>query len=298
MKRIRHTLELAGVYLILGISRIVPLRIAVKGGFLLGILAFDIFRIRRKVTLENLGRALGGEMGPEERIEVARRSYINFAKSVIEFAAMGHLKEKDYRKLVTFRGLENIETHLSGGDGIMVVAGHFGSWELMGAASAAAGYPVDFLVGEQSNSMVNNLMNRLRSSAGIGIIEMGAAARGIFKSLKKGRMVALLGDQDARRMGIFVDFFGVPASTYQGAAQFAYRTGSPVVVASIIRDEKDRHEVVFDPPLEVHPELEEKEEIRRLTALHTHQLEQRIREHPDHYFWAHRRWKTRPESMN
>jgi KDO2-lipid IV(A) lauroyltransferase len=292
-KKIRHILELTGVYIVLGVSRIVPFKLAVKAGGILGILAFDIFRIRRGVTLNNLENAFGEEMGPEERVKVGRRSYINFAKSIIEFASIGYLKEEDYQNLITLKGVENIEEYISQGMGIIVVAGHFGSWELMGAAAVAAGYQVDFLVGEQSNKMVNNLMNRLRSSAGIGIIEMGAAARGIFKSLKGGKMVALLGDQDARRVGIFVDFFGIPASTYQGAAQFAYRTGCPLVLASIIRDRNDRHEIIFNPPLNAQSGKEEKNEIRRLTAEHTRQLEQYIRKYPDHYFWAHRRWKTK-----
>ncbi|HSG29870.1 MAG TPA: lysophospholipid acyltransferase family protein, partial [Candidatus Krumholzibacterium sp.] len=121
------------------------------------------------------------------------------------------------------------------------------------------------------------------------------AARGIFSSLRKNRLVALLSDQDARRHGIFVDFFGTPASTYPGAAQFSYRSGAPVVFCYIVRGSDESHEAVFLPP--VHPDTarSREEEVVRLTAAHVKALEDAVKEHPDHYFWAHRRWKSSPK---
>ena len=33
------------------------------------------------------------------------------------------------------------------------------------------------------------------------------------------------------------------------------------------------------------------EDVRRLTAAHAAALAARVRRHPDHYFWQHRRWR-------
>ncbi len=261
---------------------------------LLGILAFDVFRIRRKVTLENLEKALGHQLGKDERVGVGRRSYVNFAKSLVEFASLGRLKTEELRKMVQTSGIEHLDEGLSRGAGIVAVTGHFGSWELLGAATVAYGYPADFLVGEQTNRLVDTLMNELRRAAGIGIISRGIAARGVFNSLKKNRIVALLSDQDARRMGVFVDFFGTPASTFQGAAQFAFRMKCPIVFCYIVRREDDTHCAVFLPPIEIRPDTDREPEILRLTAAHTKALEDCVTRHPDNYFWAHRRWKTKP----
>lgn len=263
-------------------------------GGLLGIVAFDLLRIRRGVTLENLKASFGERFDEREMRRIGRRSYINFAKSMVEFASIGRLSRERIRKIVRIEGSEHLDRCLERGGGIVVVTGHFGSWELLGAASVAHGYPVDFLVGEQSNSLVDDLMNDLRRSAGIGIIARGIAARGVFASLKKNRIVALLGDQDARRSGIFVDFLGRPASTFQGAAQFALRMRSPIVCCYIVRLASEDHEAVFLPPIEVEVEAEREGEIRRLTEEHTKAFEKAVLLHPDHYFWAHRRWKTRP----
>ncbi|MDD3641858.1 MAG: lysophospholipid acyltransferase family protein [Candidatus Krumholzibacteria bacterium] len=298
-KRLRHRIELAGVRLLIRLPAVLPLRWSVRaGGEILGRIAFDTVRIRRRVTLENLERAFGGALSPAERARIGRRSYINFAKSMIEFASIGRLGGQRLRRLVAVRDRRHIDGALSRGKGVVVVTGHFGSWELLGAASVAHGMPADFLVGEQSNKSIDDLINGLRRAAGIGIIARGIAARGVFASLKAGRMVALLSDQDARRAGIFVEFFGIPSSTYPGAAQFALRTGAPIVCCFIVRNPDETHEAIFLPPIEPDQSAPRDEETARLTGAYTRALEEAVRKHPDHYFWAHRRWKTRPPREN
>lgn len=289
----RHRLELAGVRLLIALPRIFPLGTSVKLGGLIGVAGFDVFRTRRRVTLENLDRAFGERFTAREKRAIARRSYVNFMKSIVEFASLGRIQKDEYRAIVRVEGIEHLTGPLEGGRGVVAVTGHFGSWELLGAGIAARDLPVDFLVGEQKNTLVNDVMNDLRRAAGIGIIERGVAARGVFDSLKKGRIVALLADQDARKAGIFVDFFGTPASTFQGPAQFACRTGCPIVCSCIVRRADESHDVTFFPPLYPREGAARDAEVLRLTEAHTKILEGYVRDHPDHYFWAHRRWKTK-----
>ncbi len=293
-KKIRHRLELLGVRILMWLPSALPLRLSVKMSALLGIIAFDVVRIRRAVTLSNLERAFGGIYSPGERTAIGRRSYVNFAKSMVEFAALGRVSRDDLVRLVSMKGKHHLDGVLDAGRGAIIVTGHLGSWEFLGAAAVARGIPADFLVGEQSNRLVDGLMNDLRTKAGIGIIPRGVAARGIFASLKKNRVVALLSDQDARSHGIFVDFFGTPASTFPGAAQFALRSGVPIVFCHIVRMSDETHEAVFLPPIEPDRTAGKDAEILRLTAAHVKALEDAVRRHPDQYFWAHRRWKTRP----
>ena len=285
-----------GVKILVALPALLPLKLSVRLGGLLGNLAFDIFKIRRRVTLENLELAFGSRFSERERIGIGRRSYINFAKSMVEFASIGRLKKETINSIVTIHGHENFKEGFDGGRGIVVVTGHFGSWELFGAASVASGYPTDFLVGEQSNSLVDNLMNDLRRRAGIGTIARGIAARGVLESLKKNRIVALLSDQDARKMGVFVDFLGTPASTFQGAAQFAYRMKCPIVCCGIVRNDDETHDAYVLSPIMPRADAPKEEEVLRLTQEHTKALEDFVSRYPGQYFWAHRRWKTKPPS--
>lgn len=295
--RIRHRLELAGVRLLIWLPSVLPLKTSVRMSSVLGVIAFDLFRIRRRVTLDNLRRAFPDSFPEAERVKIGRRSYINFAKSMVEFASLGRISREVLRETVRIRGMENLDEALSHGRGAVVVTGHFGSWEFLGAAAVAHGVPADFLVGEQANRLVDDTMNDLRRKAGIGIIPRGVAARGIFKSLKRNRVVALLSDQDARSHGIFVDFFGTPASTFPGAAQFAYRAGCPVVFCYIVRSEDESHETVILPPAYPDQHADKDSEVYRMTSEHVKALEDAVSDHPDHYFWAHRRWKTKPSAL-
>jgi KDO2-lipid IV(A) lauroyltransferase len=274
-----------------------PLKLSVKLGGLLGLFAFDVIRVRRKVAIDNLSLAFGDRFTDGERRAIGKRSYANFAKSMVEFASLKRLTGDRLRRVVRFEGFEHVENCLRRGKGAIVVTGHFGSWELLGAAAVAYGCPADFLVGEQSNRLVDELMNGLRRASGIGIIARGIAARGVFSSLRRNRVVAMLSDQDARGAGIFVDFMGRPASTFQGAAQFALRMDCPIICCFIVRQPDESHIAMFQPPIEVRPDAEMEGEIYRLTAEHTKALEHFVALHPDHYFWAHRRWKTRPPAV-
>lgn len=289
-----HRLELFGVWLLSSLPLLLPYKWSIKAGGLFGAFVFDVVRIRRRVTLENLERAFGDGMTASERVRTGRRSYINFAKSMVELVSLKRLNEEKLRQLVRVHGLENMDAALDEGRGVIAVTGHFGSWELLGAAGAAHGIPVDLLVGEQSNTLVDDYVNSLRSSAGIGLIPMGMSIRGVFGSLKKNRVIAMLSDQDARKAGIFVDFFGIQSSTFPGAAQFVVKTGCPMLFCSIVRRGDETHDAWFKPAMHARSEGVAEEEISRLTAAFTKDLEDAIRKNPDHYFWAHKRWKTKP----
>ena len=293
-KRFKHRLELFGVKLLTWMPLLLPYRWSIKAGGLVGAFAFDVVRIRRRVTLDNLERAFGDTIVEAERVRIGRRSYVNFAKSMVELASLRRLNAEKLRNLVRMHGREHLDAALAEGKGLIGVTGHFGSWELLGASAVAHGIPVDFIVADQTNSLVDEYIKGLRRSAGIGVIAKGIAVRGVFSSLKKNRLVAILSDQDARKAGIFVDFFGIPSSTYPGAAQFVWKTGCPMIFCSIVRREDETHDVWFNPVVRADTGAEGEGEIFRLTAALTKELEMAIRKNPDHYFWAHRRWKTKP----
>ena len=156
---------------------------------------------------------------------------------------------------------------------------------------------VQFLVGEQKNKAVDNLMNRLRESKGIGIIKMGAAMRNVLKALRGNQFVAMLCDQDAGSHGVFVDFLGRPASTPVGPASFALRTGACMIAGFILRENLSHHRVILEAPILPASTGDREEDERQYTQAHTTLLEKYVRQKPDHWLWLHRRWKTKPSAV-
>jgi KDO2-lipid IV(A) lauroyltransferase len=198
---------------------------------------------------------------------------------------------------VEIEGMEILEEALQrSGKGAMLVTGHYGNWELFGAAFVARGKPTTFLVKEQSNPLASRLQNRLREMGGIEIVKQGPlVARGVLKALRRGHMVGILPDQDARRHGVFVDFLGRPASTFKGPAFFAWKENVPIVQGYIRRLPDGRHLACAERAIWPDPQAPEDAEVQRMTQLFTSDLEKWVRAYPENYYWVHRRWKTQPE---
>jgi KDO2-lipid IV(A) lauroyltransferase len=192
-------------------------------------------------------------------------------------------------------GLKEMEDALAEGKGVVLITGHMGNWEMGGAALAARGIPLDGVAQRQRNPLFDADITRNRERLGMRIIPRGRAPRLALRSLRKGRVTALVADQNARRSELFVDFFGRKAATARGPAVFALRTGSAIFVGSVLRLEGAlaRYRVAVSR-VAFQATGDQDEDVRRLTEIHTQFLERAIREAPEQYFWQHRRWKTRP----
>jgi KDO2-lipid IV(A) lauroyltransferase len=192
-------------------------------------------------------------------------------------------------------GLDEFRAAVDEGRGVVLVSGHLGNWEMGSACLAARGIPIDAVMHRQRNRRFDQDLRETRGRLGMGIILRDAAPRGVLASLRKGRVAALVADQNVAGSGVFVDFFGVPASTARGPAVFALRTGAPVWVGVAVRASGagPRYRG-FVRPLEVELVEDPEENVRRITAGTARLLEDFIRRYPEQYFWQHRRWKTRP----
>lgn len=289
--KIRYRLEYLALRIVIFIINLLPYRAALLLADPIARAGFSILRIRRKVTLANLNASFGDRYSAREYRKIGFRSYRNFARSMIEFGMFPSLKKRNLSDLMVMEGEENLKKVSEDGRGAVMITGHFGSWELMGAYIAERGWPIDYLVGQQHNILVNNLMNNHRRLFGIGLIELGVAARGVIKAVRDGRMVAMLSDQDAGEDGVVVEFLGRPASTPKGPAAFALKTEAPQICGFIVR-EKPRQRVILENNLDFKPSGDKERDIIELTRAYTAVLERYIENYPDHWFWPHRRWKS------
>lgn len=291
-KRISHALEYAGVRVAIAVASLFPIGTARWFGARLGSLAFDGFGVRRDVAVDNVKQALG--VDEAEARAIARRSYRNLGRTLMEFVALRRLTHADLRSMVRLEGLEHIEAARREGRGVVYLSAHQGNWELLGMTIAAHGIPVSYLVGEQTNRRVDAVMNDLRARQSIGIIPRAMALKNVLRRLRQNEMVAMLADQDARRDGIFVEFLGRPAATVRGPAMFAIRQGCPVVFGFMHRDGAGNLVGRCYPPVHAPKDLDEEAAVHDIMQRYHTTLGEAVRNHPDEYFWGHRRWKTQP----
>lgn len=288
-REIRQSIEYAAVRGALSLAARAPLDAGRRVGAAFGRAAFDLARLRRDTSVANAAASLG--VSKREATKIARASYANLGRCLMEYAAFARLTRAEVVDLVEFEGLENARRVVDGGKGGIVVAAHLGNWELLGAGLAANGLPIHFLVGQQTNARVDDVMNDLRRRQNIGIISRSIALRKVMQALADNQIVCILTDQDARKGGVVVDFLGRPASTVRGPALFAIRRGCAILPCFIWR-EGSRHRAVVEPPMFPLPLDDEDEAIRELTHRYTDRITVRVHAHPEEYFWPHRRWKS------
>ncbi len=286
-----HAFEALLVHALGSGVRAMSWRASLRLGAALGSLAHAL-GIRRAVAEANLASAFPDRTAAA-RAHVLAGHYRQLGQIACEYARLGELARAPAGEvIVAARGLEHLEAVRHQGRGAILLTGHYGNVELLGAWLGQR-HPVDFVAKPLSNPAVDAVRVRLLAEAGVGYIPLGPGVRRIFAALRHNRWVAMVADQDARRGGVFVPFLGRPSSTPVGPAAIALRTGAPIVMGFITRREDGRHEVDVLPPLGP-PESHAPDAVRALTALHAACLEAWVREHPEMWFWLHRRWKTTP----
>jgi KDO2-lipid IV(A) lauroyltransferase len=284
-------LEYAGVILFVKAARLLGAGGARWLGGTLGRVTFDVLRFRRGITLSNLREHLGRPASDREIDGLGRQVYMNFGMGLAEFARLPEADSECIADSMYLEGREHLDEALRCGKGGILVTGHFGSWELMGCVLVRLGYPISFVVGVQRNPLVQVLMNDLRKSCGIGIIEP-TSLLAMTHALRENRFIAMLSDQDAGRRGIFVEFLGQMASTPQGAGRLAVMTGAPVIPGFIVREDGARQRIVITPPIYADQRSRKDQAAAQVTRAYTQVIEAYVRAHPNHWLWAHRRWKT------
>ncbi len=262
----------------------------------LGALLYFALKKRRQIALENLQIAFGDEMFTDERAQICRRSFQQIGKTAIEFLRFPQLTFDNIWDEVTVEGKEHLVQALDQGKGAIVFLPHFGNWELLALVYGA-------LIPDQAkaiafplkNRYLNVLVSQYRERLGLKLIARRRAVRETLRALRENFAVGFFADQNAGREGVFVDFFGRPASAVRGPATLALKTGAPLLLSMDIRQPDDRHHVIITPAidLEISGDLEQDVQINTAHILKI--LETYIRQYPDQWLWTHNRWKTQPD---
>lgn len=250
--------------------------------------------IRRDTVAEGLRIAFPEKSG--EWIDATMHAaYEHLGREVAAMLRLSKLQPADIIERTTTIGWDALEEARSLGRGLLLVTGHYGNWEIAAATVASRGMPIAAIVRRQGNRIVDERLQQLRNKLGVETIYQSEAPKRVPRILRSNGVVGIVGDQDARRAGIFVPFFGRPASTHRGPALFALRLGAPVFscVARRLPGQDVRYEVAGER-VPVTPTGVLDDDVAALTTELAARLEGQIRKAPEQYFWFHKRWKTRP----
>jgi Kdo2-lipid IVA lauroyltransferase/acyltransferase len=288
-------IEYAAAWLGLKALGLLPRSAARCVGAAFAAIAYRLRTPLRRAAQTNLQIAFP-EMSQRKRDGITRRMVRQVGWMAAEFSQLPKYSRKNIEKIVVIDGFENFDAARRRGKGVLFLTGHMSAWELSSFAHALYGYPLHFLVRPVSNRRVDELVNRYRCLSGNKPIDKNKSARAILKVLGEAGTVGILMDHNTSLdEGVFVNFFGVPASTSSGLARLALRTAAAVVPGFLLWDgSRRKYRLRFEPAVELSRSNDEEADVRENTQRFTRVIEEFVRAHPDQWLWVHKRWKTRP----
>jgi len=243
---------------------------------------------RGRVTRVNLELCFP-EMSERERHDLGLRHFRMLGRNAVELSIMVWGSEKQLLDLIHVEGLE----HLKAAEGrpIIALAPHFIGLN-MGGIRVAHEYPgTASIYSRQKNPVLDRIFLKARTRFGNPyLVSRQEGLRSVIRVVKSGKPFYFLPDMDfGARDAIFSPFFGVPTATITTLPRLAKLTGAAVIPV-VTRQVGDGYVVRFYPEWKDYPTGDLEADVRRMNAF----IEDRVREMPEQYFWAHKRFKTRP----
>jgi KDO2-lipid IV(A) lauroyltransferase len=257
-------------------------------------LAYRLDRRHRLVAQENLQLAFPGQYRPDEIDRIVRNVYEHFCQVVVELAHLQRrLHVNNWKRFVDIRDAEGVVDALLSGRPLLIVTGHFGNWEVAGYILGLLGFKTHAIARPLDNPYLDDYLRGFREHTGQKLLAKKSDFDRIEQVLQTGGVLATLADQDAGRRGLFVDFFGRPASTHKAIALLAMEHNVATVVAATPylngKYVLCTADVIDAAEYERAPNA-----VRAMTQRFTSDLERLVRLAPEQYFWLHRRWKHQP----
>lgn len=261
----------------------------------LAAVAYRVDKRHRTVAAENLRFAFP-ERSPKEIDKLVRGCYRHFCTLLIEIILLPRkLRVHNWRQYATLVGHGPVLSGLLDKKPMLIVTAHFGNWEMAGYVLGAVGFRTHAIARVLDNPYLEHFLLRFRQATGQTIIAKKDDFDRLTAVLAAGGKIATLADQDAGPKGVFVDFFGRPASAHKAVAMMAMAYGAKIVVVGTPRVGGPlRYEVVCEDVIDPDEYADRPDAVKAITQRYHAALERLIRKHPEQYFWLHRRWKSQP----
>ena len=303
----RQLLEYAIFQTLLFIVKCLPVRatITIAEG-----LAWAMMRLvpkklsRYDIARENLRVAFRESLSDNEVDRMIHGMWLHLFRMVCEMVQLPRrFRLENCSDVLDFERRNDCVRALCSGRPVLFLGGHFGNWEISVNTFGHFGFPMGVVARQLDNPWLHKWFTDFRESTGNSLILKYGAGSELSEIMEQRGMASLLCDQDAGRTGVFVDFFGRPASTFKSIALLALQHNALIVVGGAFRlpdsAQQGSRWVQFNLTTQdiIDPaDFQGANGINELTQRFTSSLEALIRKAPEQYFWVHRRWKTPPDA--
>lgn len=280
MNRISRTLLLT----LLQAARLIPLPVRAQLGRILGRL-YALFPLReREIVIRHLALFKGKFKASVQVREV----FSHLGETALESINLTPiLKNRDSAIICREQPLLNELLNEKGGT--LVLTGHVGNWDLLGAYGASLGVPLATVARKARQPLLQDALIRLRAETGVTMLwkDDPGIGRDILRRLKEREWIAALIDQDTTVKGESSPFLGIPAHTPTTIIELGKRAKARIIIAFLVRVGCGRYEVTLK-------RVEQSLTVSEILKAYHESLEGILKEYPAQWVWNHKRWRTLP----
>lgn len=290
MKLLRRTRGILAVLVFLLFRWTIPLfprKVIVSLARALGRLAYLASRKKRRIAEANLEVVFGDSKSAEEKREIIIASFQAFALLSLDMLWFTVHTKKRVEKYLRYNSSFDIVFE----DGpFIAVSAHFGNWEIAGLGCGVRGQPVTSIARPLKNSLINQVLTRLRTRTGSSIAPRLGGIRQVIRALRAGHHTAILVDQNTlpEDGGVFVPFFGLSVPVSRAAGALRSRTDARLIFFWCIPDEHGVYTGYVSGPFPGDGQSPTNDEI---AAWVMRQTESIILKHPQFWMWSYKRWR-------
>ncbi|MBE2181442.1 MAG: lysophospholipid acyltransferase family protein [Chthoniobacterales bacterium] len=292
LRRVRYRLEYAGLKLVAVLVPHLPW-VAVRWlACVLGSVAFLFDRVGRAVALANIGMAFGGEKGPAEMRRIARDSYRNFARTMLELFWAENFTAENYHQYMVMEGWDQARRLNKEHKGGIFVCLHYGNFEWLSIAGAFERLPGCIVTQEFKNPLLGPVFDRLRSLSGHRIIQRERAMLITMQHLRNGGNIGVLIDLQVgpKHPSVPVRSFGRLSAVTRLHTMLQKRMGYPIIPIESVPLPDGRYRTIAHDPIYFAPDVTEREIAQTCWDF----FEAQIRRQPEAWLWSYRHWRFKP----
>lgn len=268
---------------------LLPLPLLYLFSDLMYVVVYRMVGFRKKVVWSNLCNAFP-DQSPAELKAVMRAFYRHLCDLIVESIRMVSMTEEEARRRCPFRNPELLEAHYRAGKSVILVAGHYNSWELMAMVfDVQAPHQTVGVYSPLSNSFFDNMLKASRGKFGMVLVPKNDIGDFIKQQKDQLNLYILAADQSptyAKKVH-WTKFLNQETAIAVGPEKLSKLFDMPVVFCHVYKLRRGYYEVILEDvaprPKEALP--------GSITEGHVRLLEKDIMAAPQYWLWTHRRWK-------
>jgi len=294
LKKLRYLIEYALLRPVILLFDLLPIATAERLMAGMAGLWYRCHASRRRIACENIAKA-GISSDPRDIDRIARDSFRHFGIMIVEcMRASKLLTDESWSDFVKLKATPGaLEVLKDPKRAVILITGHIGNWEL-GASVVSFLKPVVTVVRPMDNPYVETLLHKRDAGHRTSIPKYDVSKTRFLSVLRNQQALGIVIDQHTHTGGMLVDFLGAPAHTQTSHARLHRVMKVPIIFLACIRTGIMSYELHIPDPV-IHEKTKDKEHDTRVVLERCNRLlENAIRNHPEQYLWAHRRWKEVP----